>query len=62
MTAPRGEVLRGVRDAPGAGVFAVWLRFLPHEVAEYVTARAIREGKNVAGLVAEILGAESRRR
>jgi hypothetical protein len=35
--------------------------FLPHEVAEYITARAIREGKNVAGLVGEILRAEIRR-
>ena len=35
--------------------------FLPHDVAEYVTARAIREGKNVADVVAEILGAERRR-
>src|SRR5262249_35634460 len=29
--------------------------FLPHGLAEYITARAIREGKNVAALVAEIL-------
>jgi len=36
--------------------------FLPHDVAKYVTARAIHEGKNTAGVVAEILGAESRRR
>jgi hypothetical protein len=36
--------------------------FLPHDVAEYVTARAIREGKNVTGMVAEILAAESRRK
>ena len=35
--------------------------FLPHDVAEYLAARAIREGKNTAGVVAEILGAESRR-
>jgi hypothetical protein len=40
--------------------FAVTL-FLPHEVAEYVIARALREGKSVAGLVGEILAAESRR-
>ena len=36
--------------------------FLLHDPAEYLTARAIREGKNVAGLVGEILAAESRRR
>lgn len=36
--------------------------FLTREVAEYVVARAIREGKNTAGVVAEILGAESRRK
>jgi hypothetical protein len=35
--------------------------FLPRDLAEYVTSRAIREGKNVAGLVGEILAAESRR-
>lgn len=36
--------------------------FLPHDVAEYIVARAIREGKNTAGVVAEILSAEARRR
>ena len=35
--------------------------FLPHDVAEYIVARAIREVKNTAGVIAEILGAESRR-
>ena len=30
-------------------------------MAECLAARAIREGKNVTGLVGEILGAESRR-
>jgi hypothetical protein len=34
--------------------------FLTREVAEYLSARAIREGKNTAGVIAEILGAESR--
>ena len=33
--------------------------FLPRDVAEYVTTRATREGKNVAGLVAEILRREA---
>ena len=33
--------------------------FLTREVAEYIAARAIREGKNTAGVVAEILTAES---
>jgi hypothetical protein len=36
--------------------------FLLHEVAEYVVARAIREGKNTPGVIADILGAESRRK
>ena len=36
--------------------------FLPHEVAEYIVARAIREGKNTPGVIAEILGEESRRK
>ena len=40
--------------------FALTL-FLPHDLAEYLIARAIREGKNTAGVIAEILGAESRR-
>jgi hypothetical protein len=35
--------------------------FLPKDVAEYVAARAIREGKNTPGVIADILGAESRR-
>jgi hypothetical protein len=35
---------------------------LPREVAERLTARAIREGKSLDGLVAEILEAEARRR
>ncbi len=26
--------------------------FLPHDVAEYIVARAIREGKNTAGVIA----------
>jgi hypothetical protein len=36
--------------------------FLPREVAEYITARAIREGTNTPSLIAQILGAESRRK
>ena len=46
----------------GHRVKLVLTLFLPHDVAEYVTARAIREGKDVAGLVGEILAAELRRR
>ena len=37
--------------------FAVTL-FLPPDLAEYLIARAIREGKNTAGLIGEILAAE----
>jgi hypothetical protein len=36
--------------------------FLPHDVVEYIVARAIREGKNTAGVIGDILGAESRRK
>ena len=36
--------------------------FLPHDVAEYIVARAIREGKNTAGVIADILKAESERK
>jgi hypothetical protein len=36
--------------------------FLPREVAEYITARAIRQGTNTPSLIAQILGAKSRRR
>jgi predicted HicB family RNase H-like nuclease len=35
---------------------------LPRDLAERLTARAIREGKSLEGLVAEILEAEARRR
>jgi hypothetical protein len=35
--------------------------FLTREVAEYVVARSIREGKNTPGVIAGILTAESRR-
>jgi hypothetical protein len=37
--------------------FAVTL-YLPPDLAEYLVARAIREGKNTAGLIGEILAAE----
>jgi hypothetical protein len=35
---------------------------LPRNVAERLTARAIREGRNIEGVVREILEAEMRRR
>jgi hypothetical protein len=35
--------------------------FLAPDLAEYQSARAIREGKDVAGLVGEILAEERRR-
>ena len=34
---------------------------LSREVAEYIAARPIREGKNTPGIIGEILTAESRR-
>jgi hypothetical protein len=36
--------------------------FLTREVAEYLFARAIREGRNTPAVIADILTAESRRR
>jgi hypothetical protein len=36
--------------------------FLPRAVAEYIMARAIREGKNTPGVIGDILTAESRRK
>jgi hypothetical protein len=35
---------------------------LPRDVAERLTARAIRESKNVEAVIADILEAEARRR
>jgi hypothetical protein len=35
---------------------------LSRDVAERLTARAIREGRNIEAIVTEILGAEARRR
>jgi hypothetical protein len=36
--------------------------FRPHDLAEWITARAIREGKNTPGVIADILTAASRRK
>jgi hypothetical protein len=36
--------------------------FLPHDLAEWITARAIREGKNTPGVIADILTAEAKRK
>ena len=36
--------------------------FLAREVAEYLVARAVREGKNTPGVIAEILAAASQRK
>jgi hypothetical protein len=58
----RAAVARKATTPSGHRVKLVLTLFLPHDVAEYVTARAIREGKNVAGVVAEILAADRRRR
>jgi len=57
----RRAVARKPTTPSGHRVKVVLTLFLPHDVAEYVTARAIREGKNTAGVVAEILAVESRR-
>jgi hypothetical protein len=35
--------------------------FVTHDLAEWITARAIREGKNTPSVIADILTAESRR-
>jgi hypothetical protein len=35
--------------------------FLTREVAEYIVARAIREGRNTPAIIGDILTAESRR-
>jgi hypothetical protein len=43
-------VARKLTTPQGHRVKLVLTLFLPHDVAEYITARAIREGKNVAGL------------
>jgi hypothetical protein len=58
---PRRAVSRKPTTPSGHRIKVVLTLFLPHDVAEYLAARAIREGKNVAALVAEILGKESRR-
>jgi hypothetical protein len=36
--------------------------YLPRELAEYLSARAIREGRNTAAVLADILAAESQRK
>jgi hypothetical protein len=36
--------------------------FLMHDLAEWITARAIREGKNTPGVIADILTAEAKRK
>jgi hypothetical protein len=36
--------------------------YLPRELAEWLSARAIREGRNTPSLIAEILTAESWRK
>jgi hypothetical protein len=41
--------------------FAVTL-FLPHDVAEYLVARSIREGRNVAALIGELVSREAKSR
>ena len=57
----RRTVARKPTTPSGHRVKVVLTLFLPHDVAEYITARTIREGKNTAAVIAEILGAESRK-
>jgi len=49
------------KAAPGDRVELVFRVRLPRPVAEALTARAVREEKNLTALVAEILEAEARR-
>jgi hypothetical protein len=58
----RAAVARMPMTVSGHRVKVALTLFLLHEVAEYVVARAIREGKNTPGVIADILGAESRRK
>lgn len=62
---PEAMAKRAVSRKPttpsGHRVKLVLTLVLSQDLAEYLTARALREGKNVAGLVGEILAAERRR-
>jgi hypothetical protein len=58
----RAAVARMPTTVSGHRVIMKPTLFLTREVAEYIVARAIREGKNTLGVIAEILTAESRRK
>jgi hypothetical protein len=60
--AARRTVARMPTTVSGHWVKLVLTLFLPHDVAEYIAACAIREGKNTPGAIGDILNAESRRR
>ena len=57
----KGAVARMETTVSGHRVKRPLTLFLTREVAEYLVARAIREGKNTPGIIAEILKAESER-
>jgi hypothetical protein len=57
----RAAVARMPTTVSGHRVIMKPTLFLTREVAEYIVARAIREGKNTLGVIVEILTAESRR-
>ncbi len=57
----RAAVARRARSPSGNILFTISLA-LPRVVAEWLTARAVREEKNIDGVVTDILEAEARRR
>jgi hypothetical protein len=57
----RSAVARRPKSPTGNVLFTITLA-LPPGLAEKLTARAIREGKNIDAIVTEILEAEARRR
>jgi hypothetical protein len=58
----RAAVARMATTVSGHRVIMKPTLFLTRDVVEYIVARAIREGKNTLGIIAEILTAESRRK
>jgi hypothetical protein len=65
-TTPEALAKRRVALAPttpsGHRVKIAVTLFLPRELAEWLSARAIREGRNTAAVLADIVAAESRRK
>jgi hypothetical protein len=54
-------VARAATTPSGHRIKLLLTLLLPHDVAEYLSARALREGKNTTGVIADILAAESQR-